>query len=610
MHVEAALVEVDAAAADGRLSGGAAEHIRRWLAAPEYAAYLPALLAHVADGRWQQLDDVFWTVLPFGTGGRRGRMYEIGTNAINDRTIGESARGLADYVRQARAADQPLACAVAYDTRHRSRQFADLCAGILLAAGFRVFLLDDYRSTPQLSFLVRQRRCACGIMVTASHNPPSDNAIKIYWSTGGQIVPPHDAGILECVRGVGEIPVADLSAAEAAGQLVRCTAETDEAYLAAVAAQGFGGPRAIRILYSPLHGVGGSAIRPLLARAGFQDVAVYAPQATPDGDFPNVPGGVANPEQVRVFDALIAHAADQGAELVLVTDPDADRLGCAAPDLRAPGCPWGVLNGNQIGALLADYVLAQRQRAGTLSPQHYVVKTLVTTDMISSIADAYGVRTCGDLQVGFKWIGARIDQEGPDRFVVGCEESHGYLVGTYARDKDGVVACLLLAELAARLRAAGRTLHDQLDTLARQHGLYSERLIAMAREGAEGMAQMQRWMDVLRVAPPRALGGLPVTCVRDYLQLQVRRDGQAQALAGPRGDLVVLELDRPGYRLAVRPSGTEPRIKIYLFAWTSPAQLAGLAAARRAHDDWFDRVDRDLRAWAQDVAPEPAGRMW
>ncbi len=601
MNVKAALVRVDAAAADGQLSGSAAANIRQWLTEPRYAAYVPAILAHVAEGRWQPLDDVFWTVIPFGTGGRRGRMYEIGTNAINERTIGESARGLADYVLGTARPDGPLACAIAYDTRHRSRQFAELCAGILVAAGFRVYLLDDYRSTPELSFLVRQRRCACGIMVTASHNPPSDNAVKVYWSTGGQIVPPHDAGIIACVQRVEDIPVADVRSAAAAGQLVRCTVETDDAYLAAVAAQGFGGPRAIRILYSPLHGVGASAVEPLLARAGFRDVEMYAPQAAPDGDFPNVPGHVANPENVRVFDALIEHAAHQGADLVLVTDPDADRLGCAAPRTLEPGSPWGVLSGNQIGALLADYVLAQRQTAGTLSPRHYVVKTLVTTELIRSIADAHGVRTCGDLHVGFKWIGARIDQEGPDGFVLGCEESHGYLVGTYARDKDGVVACLLMAELAARLRAQGRTLHDRLDELARRHGVYSERLIAMEREGAEGLAQMQRMMHRLRTEPPRELGQCEVTGVLDYLQLQVLRDGLTQPLAGPRGDMVVLEFAQAGHRLAVRPSGTEPRVKIYLFAHTPPEQLASLAAARRAHDQWFDQVDDDFRTWSREL---------
>ena len=311
-------------------------------------------------------------------------------------------------------------------------------------------------------------------------------------------------------------PIFDSAVAQ--GKIVLCTEETDAAFLAALAEQSFGGPRDVNIIYSPLHGVGASAVSPLLERTGFRHVEVYQPHAEPDGDFPNVPGHVSNPENPRVFDAMIQHAQHVGADLILATDPDCDRMGCAAPLTLQPGAAWATLNGNQLGALLADYVLQRRQEAGTLSPQHYLVKTLVTTELIRRIGDSYDVRTCGDLLVGFKWIGGVIDEEGPAHFLLGCEESHGYLVGQYARDKDGAVACLLMSELAARLKAAGKSVHEKLDDLLRQHGVHTEHLLTIQMEGSEGMARMNRLMDRFRRQPPAELGGLRVVAVRDYLQ--------------------------------------------------------------------------------------------
>ena len=437
MNVDQALTEIEAAKQDGKLSAGAVDNIRTWLTQPGYSRYANQVIEHIEQGNWRQLDDVFWTVIPFGTGGRRGRMYPIGSNAINERTIGESVQGLADYVRREMKDVAPLSCAIAYDTRHRSRQFAELSAGIMVAAGFKVYFLDGYRSTPELSFLVRERACACGVMVTASHNPPSDNAVKIYWSNGGQVLPPHDQGIIDCVMNVREIGQSDFQAAVERGEVVLCSEETDSAFIAAVQRQSFGGPRNIRVLYSPLHGVGTSAVCPLLQRAGFEHVEVFGPHAEPSGDFPNVPGHVSNPENPRVFDAIIEHGRESGADLVLATDPDGDRLGCAAPLTLQAEAEWAPLNGNQIGVLLTDYVLRERSRSGNVSSDHYLVKTLVTTEMIRRIGDRYGIRTWGNYLVGFKWIGAAIDQHGPDRFVLGCEESHGYLAGSTPETRTG-----------------------------------------------------------------------------------------------------------------------------------------------------------------------------
>ncbi len=515
MNHEQVRSRVRQAVTEGRLSASAATNIEAWLTEPRYAAYADEVSQHVQRQDWQLLDDVFWTVIPFGTGGRRGRMYPIGSNAINERTIGESAQGLATYVAKQAAGDTQLACAIAYDTRHNSRAFAELCAEIMVASGFKVYFLDDYRSTPELSFLVRYRHCSCGIMVTASHNPPSDNAVKCYWSTGGQLLPPHDKGVIDEVMRVDEITRTDFQAAIRDGQIMVSTAEVDEAFIAAVSAQAFPGPRELNVIYSPLHGVGSSAVLPALQADGFRDVHVFAPHAEPNGDFPNVPHHVSNPENRAVFDAIITQAQQDGADLIIATDPDCDRLGCAAPLASREGV-WRTFNGNQIAALLADFVLEQRKKAGTLSPEHYVVKTLVTTELVRRIADSYGVRTIGDLLVGFKWIGGVIDQEGPDQFLFGAEESHGYLVGQYARDKDAAVASMLLAELAAGVKSQNKSLDERLDSLYWQHGYHAEHLINQTMTGSEGMARMQQLMRALRESPPRQLAGLEVAAVRDY----------------------------------------------------------------------------------------------
>ncbi|HEX4128395.1 MAG TPA: phospho-sugar mutase [Pirellulales bacterium] len=571
---------VQAALDAGQLTAGAARNIRTWLTEPQYAEYFDTLAKHIAAGQWKTLDDVFWTVIPFGTGGRRGRMHPIGTGAINDRTIGESAQGLADYVKQAVGTTGPLACAIAYDTRHRSRHFAELCAEVMVAAGFKVWFLDAPRSTPQLSFAVRYKHCACGIMVTASHNPPSDNAVKAYWSTGGQLLPPHDRGVIDCVMRAAKIDRTPFADGMERGGIVYCQQEIDGPYQRAVLAQSQPGPRDVKIVYSPMHGVGAASILPVLAAAGFKQVELFAPHAEANGDFPNVPGHVANPENPATFEAIIARARETAADVVLSTDPDGDRLGCAAPLRR--GGPWHTLTGNQIGALLTEFVLDGHRAAGMLGPDNYIVKTLVTTELVRRIADSYGVRTCGDLQVGFKYIGGAIDEQGPENFVLGIEESHGYLAGTYARDKDATVAALLLAELAAQVKASGQTLHEKLDALYWQHGCHVETQISRTLPGSVGMDRMRQLMANLRAAPPMTLGDMRVTRVRDYLQME------------PRGDMVILDLEAEGNYVAVRPSGTEPKIKFYLFGFEPAELLADLDAAKQQLLDRLTAVSRDL----------------
>ena len=325
-----------------------------------------------------------------------------------------------------------------------------------------------------------------------------------------------------------------------------------------------------------MHGVGAAAVLPLLKRDGFEDVHLFEPHANPSGDFPNVPGHVSNPENQAVFDEPIEMGRKIGANLILATDPDCDRIGCAAPTTLDPDGPWRTFNGNEIGAILTQYVLSKRAEANTLLPDHYVVKTLVTTELTRRIAESFGVRCVGDLLVGFKHIAEVIDREGPDQFVFGTEESHGYLIGQYCRDKDGAVACMLMSELAAELKQQATTMHDYLCDLHRKHGYHREMLINLFMEGSEGMAAMQRLMRSFRENPPKQLAGINLKQIRDYGNSKRTEllTGESFEMEGPVGDLIIMDLEEEGNYVAVRPSGTEPKIKLYVFTRASADESA------------------------------------
>jgi phosphomannomutase len=593
--------QLENAGREGKLSPSAVNNIRAWLTEPYLAEYAPQVAEHISTGRWGELEDAFWTVIPFGTGGRRGRMYPIGCNAINDRTIGESAQGLADYVKD-QVKKRPLSCAIAYDTRHRSRHFAELCSEIMAAAGFTVYFLDGYRSTPEMSFAVRYKKCDCGIMITASHNPPSDNAVKVYWSTGGQLLHPHDVGSIEYMQKVTDIHRLPFAECLSSGKVIYCQEEVDSAFIAAVLSQSIAGPRNLKIIYSPLHGVGTSAVYPVLEQAGFKDVEVFAPHAAPDGDFPNVPKHIANPENAAVFDSIITRAKQIGADLIMATDPDCDRLGCAVPKSHSPDAPWVTLTGNQIGSLLAEFLLSFMKVAGHLTSGHYIVKTLVTTELMRRIADSYGVITAGNLLVGFKYIGGEMDYRGPERFVIGAEESYGFLVGDHARDKDAAVASLLLAELAARAKAEGETLYQKLDDLFRVHGCHAESQLNVQMPGEKGMEDMAALMAKFRSTPPKNIAGFNLVQMRDYLARKiVSPNGDIKPLDGPKGDMVILDLEGGNY-VAVRPSGTEPKVKFYMFAFNPPNDIADLAADKSAQAKRLKAMEADLKAFSGETS--------
>lgn len=605
--VDAALARIDEAVKGGGLSVPAAAGIRRWLDEAPFARYRESLLAEIEAGRWKPLDDAFFAVLEFGTGGRRGIMYPVGTNVLNGRTIAESARGLADFVAKKKGAGAPLSCVIARDTRHNSPEFAALCARVLAAAGFKVYLFPEARSTPLLSFAVRHLKCDAGIMITASHNPPSDNGFKCYNDVGGQVVPPEDAGIIACVTEASDrdIPEKPLEEGLADGSIVHAGREVDDAYIAAVVGESVGHARGISIVYTPLHGVGETSVAASLKADGFMDVNLLASQRTQDGDFPNVPGHVSNPENPAALQAAIDEARKTKADLVLASDPDADRIGVGLPAKGDPAGDWITLDGNQIGALLAAFVMKQTADIGRLRPDHYLVTTLVSTGMAKALAAREGIRTADDLLVGFKWIAQRVDRDGPAGFLFGFEESHGYLKGTYARDKDASVAAMLFAELAATCKDRRQTVVEYLDDLYIDVGHYGERLINKTYKGREGLDKIRSIMKAFRESPPKSVAGLAVTEVYDYKAHEVRDlsgSGKTTPLPEPSGDLLIFHTEREGVRFAARPSGTEPKIKFYLFARSAVDGPDSLAAAKGQTKAVLDQMTTDIEKYLEDVA--------
>jgi phosphoglucomutase/phosphomannomutase len=600
------LEQVEMAVQAGRISPAAAKNLMRWLTESPYARSAPHIMEMIQTDEFSQLDALFWETIPFGTGGRRGPMAEFGSATINERTIAESAHGLATYLRKQKgtAGGQGV---VACDTRNRSTEFARLTATTFAANGLHVFFFSSPRSTPELSFAVRHLKCDVGAMISASHNPPSDNGFKAYWSNGAQVLPPHDKGIIDCVYEAGEIPTIDFDQAVAAGKIQIVGDKIDRAYSSAVLSLGLSEARDIPAIFTPLHGVGETSVFHIIQAAGFQGVDIFEPQRLPDGDFTNVPDQLPNPERREVFEPAIKQARATGAELILASDPDADRLGVVVRD-RAGN--FVHLTGNRIGALIADHILRKRAALGTLSVEHYVIETLVTTPLISAIAQAHGVRAINDLLVGFKYIAQTMDAEGPNKFVFGAEESLGYLAGEYCRDKDAAVAALYLLELAAELRQEGKTLLDRLDELFRELGYFVESQKSEVCEGSRGKEQIDGLMRKFRESPPRKLAGLSITQVRDYKLRELRvlpGNKKTEDLAGPQGDLLFLDSKEDGgkrFSIAVRPSGTEPKIKFYFFAQGASQNPLALDELKSETDAALKALQTALAKWVRRALAE------
>ena len=526
---------------------------KKWLNAPCIDAATKAELQSIASDP-KEIEDRFYRDLEFGTGGMRG-VLGAGTNRLNIYTIRKATQGLADYINT-----QPgeKSVAIAYDCRRMSPEFSTEAALVLNANGIKTYVFDSLRPTPLLSFAVRHLGCMAGIVITASHNPPEYNGYKVYWQDGGQCTFPRDEEIIAKVQHITDfdmiktMPKAD---AIAAGLFNVAPQSVDDEFLKNVIAQcqnpGIIPASDIKIVYTPLHGAGNVSVQRALKEAGFKNVYIVPEQEQPDGNFPTVE--YPNPEDVRALDRAIELARQKDADIVLATDPDCDRVGVAVKH----GGGYVLLNGNMTGVILAHYIVSQMREKSKLPANGAIVSTIVSTQMARAIADEYGL-TYMEVLTGFKYIGEKIkefEETGSHDFIFGYEESFGYLAGTYSRDKDGVAATLLACEAAAFYKAQGLSLYGALEKLYEKYGHYAESIESITLKGVEGVENIKKIMAALRQNPPAALAGAKVTGTHDYLQ--------GPEITGlPVSDVLYYVTDDDSWA-CVRPSGTEPKIKIY-----------------------------------------------
>lgn len=545
------------------LSPEAVANIQNWLTHDKYEMFRMELEGLIDNEEWQILEDSFFKVIEFGTGGRRGTTG-VGSNRINKVTIGESAQALCIYAQSFDPEASTKGVVIACDTRLSSPELSQYVAEVCAANGFKTYIFDSFRSTPELSFTVRELGCAIGIVISASHNPPADNGFKAYWSDGGQLVAPHDKGVMDVVESIEIIQSVDFDEAVASGQITIIGDEIDKKYIKAVINQSEGSNRDVSIVYSPLHGAGQTNVLPVLREAGFSKISLVEAQMVPDGDFPTVEGGKPNPEEKIANHLAVTQMLKERADIAITNDPDADRIGV----IVRQGDEAIYLNGNQSAVLAAEYSLLKLKEKQTLTSKHFIAKTIVTTDMLKALADHYNVKLYGDMLIGFKYIGKLLlDKESTDEiFVIGGEESYGLLKGTYARDKDGAAGALPLAEYAAELKTTGKTLFDRLLELFIDYGIYAESLSSVAYLGATGFQKMQDIMEKLRSNPPKVVGSEQVTAILDYQSLTRRSlddNSENDVPSNAKGNVVVLEFGDTRRRITIRPSGTEPKLKLY-----------------------------------------------
>ena len=551
-----------------------------WTREPHDEETREAVQAMLDDSNTSPLEEAFHQDLAFGTGVMRGIMGP-GTNRMNAAVVAMATQGLADYLSAHH--DGPMAVAIAHDSRHRSDEFTRVAAEVLAGNGIDAHVFPALRPTPELSFAIRRLGCQAGIVVTASHNPKEYNGYKVYWGDGGQIVPPHDNGIIERVRAVSGLEAVRRAPADDP-RIHVIDGQLDLDYYDAIAGHRISETLVdegsdLGIVYSPLHGTGTVSMAPALAACGFRNVEVLAAQAEPDGAFPTVESP--NPEEASALRMALERAEETGAELVLATDPDSDRVGAA---VRQRGGGFRLLNGNEVAALLVHYVLKAKAERGTLEEGDFVARTVVTTRLISDIAAEFDVPVAETL-TGFKWIAAEIAaREGHGRFLVGGEESYGYLVGDEVRDKDAIAAACMIAEMADAEWRKGRTLLDRLRDLHRHYGMYREALVSLKREGIAGAGEIRAMMEGFRQSPPTHLGGEAVAEVRDH-------QGGWNGLPSSN---VVQFLTEEGALVTARPSGTEPKIKFYFSVKGEWSASEGYGAAWGQLGDRIQRLGQDL----------------
>jgi len=540
----------------------------------------------------KKLVDAFYQDLEFGTGGLRGVMG-AGTNRMNIYTMGMATQGLSNYIIK-QCGTKAIRVAIAHDCRNNSRYFAERAADIFSANGFEVFLVESLRPTPLLSFAIRYHKCHSGIVITASHNPPEYNGYKAYWNDGGQVVAPHDKGIIEEVRKIKSVK--EIKSGGKQENIRIIGSETDNAFLQEVLKMSLN-PGIIRqysdigIVFTPIHGSGGTLVPPALKLFGFTNIISVPEQDIPDGNFPTVKSP--NPEEPDAMKLAIRKAVDTSAELVLATDPDADRLGIACKNKKGE---FVLLNGNQTGALLIYYILSQFREKNKYKGNEYIIKTIVTTDLMDRIAEKNRVE-CFNVLTGFKFFAELIrDLEGKKKYIGGGEESYGFLPGDYVRDKDAVASCALVAEIAAWAKSRGKSLYELLIDIYLEYGLFREKLVNIVRKGKEGADEIKAMMVSYRNNPPLAINNSKVVKIDDYETLVSTNclTGQKTGINLLKSDVLQFFLE-DGSKISVRPSGTEPKIKFYFSVNTRLESADKFEETNKLLDERIEGIIKDMK---------------
>ncbi len=539
-----------------------------------------------------ELADAFYRNLEFGTGGLRGLMG-VGTNRMNKYTVGMATQGYANYLKQS-FPNEEVKVAVAHDSRNNSRFFAETAANVFAANGIKVYLFEDMRPTPELSFTIRHFGCQGGVVCTASHNPKEYNGYKAYWNDGGQLVPPHDKNVIAEVEKIQDVNEVKWTGGEAHIQLVG--AEVDQAYIQMVKSlsvypEVIEKQKDLKIVYTPIHGTGIKMVPQVLEAFGFTNVHIVEAQAQPDGNFPTVV--YPNPEEAEAMSMGLKMAQELDADILCGTDPDADRVGIGVKDTSGN---WVLLNGNQTAVLAFNYMIESRREKGIAQPNDMVVKTIVTTNMIDVIAKENGV-ACYNVLTGFKWIAELIkEKEGKESYIIGGEESYGLMIGDQIRDKDSVSAVALLCEMAAYEKNKGRTLYAKLLDLYQQYGYYQEDLISITKKGMNGQQEIAEMMEGYRANPPKELAGSRVVELLDY-QKQVRTDlasGATEAIKLPKSNVLQF-VTEDGSKISARPSGTEPKIKFYFSVNTKLESIDKFGDAQRIAKEKIRSIIEDMK---------------
>lgn len=534
-----------------------------------------------------ELVECFYKDLDFGTGGMRGIMG-IGSNRINKYTLGQATQGLSGYLKKAFPAE-PIQVAIAFDSRNNSDTLAREVASVFAGNGIKVFLFEELRPTPELSFAIRYLKCHAGIVLTASHNPKEYNGYKVYWNDGGQLVPPHDKAIIEEVRSVDLNQVRfsnDSAYIETIGE------DVDRAYLQKVTEQSISnfGKDDLKIVFTPLHGTSVVLMEKALKLAGFKNISVVEEQAEPNGDFPTVESP--NPEEAAALKMAVDQAERENADIVIGCDPDTDRVGIAVRNDRDE---LVLLNGNQTGAVLFDYMLGQLAEKGKLPEHAFTAITIVTSDLLQKISEGYGVETLRCL-TGFKWIAELIRRyEGRKKFIVGGEESYGYMIGDFVRDKDAVTAAVLIAEAAAYAKSKGSSYFGMLMDTHRKHGYFKEKLISLVKKGKAGAEAIESMMSELRSNPPQQLAERQIVELRDYKTgiITDLRTGATRETGMPASNVLQL-VNENGDIATARPSGTEPKIKFYFSAMRPWIEGSSSENMERELDRIMQQMTADL----------------